>query len=76
MKKFFNYILLFIVPLGFFSGIGFFILYFTDNKNQYGKTVYNDQYIIDFVVSFSLMTFAILYLWKNNFLKKTHPEKR
>ena len=70
MKKFFNYLLLFLMPLGFFAGLACFMLYFTDTWTYVKEVRRYEIYIQLSVIFFSVMSFAGFYLWKNNFFKK------
>ena len=70
MKKFFNYLLLFLMLLGFFAGLACFMLYFTDTWYLRDKEMRYEDYIQYSVIFFSVMSFAGFYLWKNNFFKK------
>ena len=67
-----KYFIFFICVASIIVGLSFIVMYFTDTYISYGRTRYQDEYLIFSAIGFGLFLFTAFYLWKNNFFKRNN----
>lgn len=65
-----KYFIFLICVVSLIVGLSCIVMYFTDTRISYGRTRYDEDYLVVSAIGIGLFLFTAFYLWKNNFFKR------